>query len=31
MEEVAIMTLFDRLIVAMADCRAPAWSQFPRR
>mgnify|MGYP001176335453 FL=1 len=25
------MTLVERIISAMADCRAPAWSQYPRR
>ena len=25
------MTLVDVVIRAMADCRAPAWSQYPRR
>ena len=30
MEEIE-MTLVERIISAMADCRAPAWSQYPRR
>ena len=25
------MTLVDVVIRAMADCKAPAWSQYPRR